>query len=217
MNLTKLPRAIFAFFLVSIISFAAFAQDIAQRYLLQPSDEITVQYRYTPEFDQTVKLQPDGFVSLEVIGDVKLGGLTISQARELITSQAKIRLKDPEIAISLKEFEKPFFIVAGEVVKPGKFELHDNVTALQAVMLAGGFKDQAKSSQVIVFRRISPGLSETRVLDLRNASRKGGRFQDLTLLPGDMLMVPQNTIARIERYMKAANVGLFFNPLQWLF
>jgi polysaccharide export outer membrane protein len=184
---------------------------------LQAGNEITVQYRYTPEFDQTVKLQPDGFVSLAVIGDVKLGGLTINQARDLITSQAKVRLKDPEIALALKEFEKPFFIVAGEVVKPGKFELHDNVTALRAIMLAGGFKDQAKPSQVIVFRRLNSGLSETKLLDFRGVARKGGKFEDLTLLPGDMLMVPQNIITRIERYMKAANVGLFFNPLQFLF
>jgi polysaccharide export outer membrane protein len=195
----------------------ALAQDAGQRYVLRSGDEITVQYRYTPEFDQTVRVQPDGFVALEIIGDIKLGGLTISQGRDLIIEKAKVRLKDPEISLSLKEFEKPFFVVAGEVIKPGKFDLHREVTALQAIMLAGGFKDQAKASQVIVFRRIESGLSETHVLNFSQAARKGGKFQDLPLQPGDMLMIPQNTITRVERYMKVANVGLFFNPLQWLF
>lgn len=201
--------------LLVTVSAGALAQGMGARYTLLPGDEITIQYRYTPEFDQTVKIQPDGFVSLEIIGDVKLAGLTISQAQGLIVEKAKSRLKDPEVAVALKEFEKPFFVVAGEVSKPGKFELHDEVTALQAIMLAGGFKDQAKASQVIVFRRINSDLSETKMLNLKNAVQKGGRFQDLTLQPGDILMVPQNTITRIERYMKAANVGLFFNPLQW--
>src|SRR5215207_4194376 len=99
----------------------ALAQDAGQRYVLRPGDEITVQYRYTPEFDQTVKVQPDGFVALGIVGDMKLGGLTIRQARDMIIEKAKVRLKEPEVSLSLKEFERPFFVVAGEVVTPGKF------------------------------------------------------------------------------------------------
>ena len=209
-------KALHAICLMILTVSVAWAQDTAKRYTLQPGDEVTIQYRYTPEFDQRIKVQPDGYVSLEVVGDVKLSGLTIHQARELIVEKAKARLKEPEVALSLKDFEKPFFVVAGEVAKPGKFELHDNLTAMQAIMLAGGFKDQAKASQVIVFRRLNSELSETKILNFKSASQKGGKFQDLTLQPGDMLMIPQNNITRIERYMKVANVGLFFNPLQWL-
>lgn len=214
MNLKRLASLIC---LGVVISMPALAQTQNSRYLLQPGDEIVVQYRYTPEFNQTVKIQPDGYVSLEIVGDIKVGGLAIRQALEIITAQAKNRLNDPELTLSLKEFEKPFFVVAGQVAKPGKFELRDNVTALQAIMLAGGFSDQAKASQVVVFRRLNSGISEVKVLNFKNAAQKGGTFQDLTLQSGDMLMVPQNAITRIERYMKAANVGLFFNPLQWLF
>ena len=216
MRLTKTLCAVYAISLVIAISLTAFAQDITQRYVLQPGDEITVQYRYTPEFNQTLKIHPDGFVSLEVTGDTKIGGLTVHQALELIIEKAKVRLKDPEITLALKDFEKPFFVVTGEVAKPGKFELRDNVTALQAIMLAGGFKDQAKSSQIVVFRRLNSELSEIKLLNFKRVAKKGSKFQDLTLQPGDMLMVPQNTITRIELYMKAANVGLFFNPLLWL-
>jgi polysaccharide biosynthesis/export protein len=212
-----MAKAIKLVYLMVLVSTMALAQDANQRYVLRAGDEITVQYRYTPEFDQTVKVQPDGFVALEIVGDIKLGGQTIGQARDMIIEKAKVRLKDPEVSLSLKEFEKPFFVVAGEVIKPGKFDLHKEVTALQAIMLAGGFKDQAKASQVIVFRRVESGLSETHVLNFSQASRKGGKFQDLPLQTGDMLMIPQNTITRLERYMKVANVGLFFNPLQWLF
>lgn len=212
----KVTKVIKLICLVVTVSTAVFAQEVGQRYVLRAGDEISVQYRYTPEFDQTVKVQPDGFVSLEIVGEVKFGGLTLGQARELITEKAKVRLNDPEIALALKDYEKPFFAVAGEVAKPGKFDLQKGTTALQAIMLAGGFKDQAKASHVIVFRRLESGLSETHVLDFNQATRKGGKFQDLPLQTGDMLMVPQSTLTRIERYMKAVNVGLFFNPFQWL-
>jgi polysaccharide export outer membrane protein len=212
-----MSKAINLVCLVILASTVALAQNAGQRYVLRSGDEVTVQYRYTPEFDQTVKVQPDGFVALAIVGDIKVGGLTITQARDLIVEKAKVRLKDPEVSLALKEFEKPFFVVAGEVVSPGKFDLHRQVTALQAVMLAGGFKEHAKSSQVIVFRRIESDLSETHVLNFSRASRKGGKFQDLPLQPGDMLLVPENTITRIERYMRVANVALFINPLEWIF
>lgn len=189
----------------------------AKRYPLQPGDEVAVQYRYTPEFNQTVKVQPDGFVTLEIIGEIKLGGLNLTEAQDLIVDKAKTRLKDPVITLTLKEFERPYFVVAGEVPKPGKFEFREHVTALQAVMLAGGFKEQAQTSQIILIRKTGTDRSEVKLLNLKHIAKQGGEVADLPLQPGDMLMVPQNTITRVERYLKAANIGMFINPLQWIY
>ncbi|MGC2107978.1 MAG: polysaccharide biosynthesis/export family protein, partial [Candidatus Korobacteraceae bacterium] len=77
------------------------------RYRLQPTDVVEVHYRYTPEFDQTVTVQPDGFVTLQIVGDLKLQGLTLDQTKAAILEKASSRLKDPEITIVLKDFEKP--------------------------------------------------------------------------------------------------------------
>ncbi len=184
------------------------------RYLLNPGDVLEVQYRYTPEFNQTVTIQPDGFVSLEIVSDVKVGGLNLEQARALLLEKASVRLKDPEITLILKEFQKPYFVVAGEVVQPGKFEMREKVTALQAVMLAGGFKNSAKSSQIVLFRKINSDTAEVRLLNLKSVKKTGDLENDITLNPGDMLLVPENRLTKIERYMKLANVGLFFNPLE---
>lgn len=184
------------------------------RYLLNPGDVLEVQYRYTPEFNQTVTIQPDGFVSLEIVSDVKVGGLNLEQARALLLEKASVRLKDPEITLILKEFQKPYFVVAGEVVQPGKFEMREKVTALQAVMLAGGFKSSAKSSQIVLFRKINSDTAEVRLLNLKSVKKTGDLENDITLNPGDMLLVPENRLTKIERYMKLANVGLFFNPLE---
>src|SRR5712671_6954569 len=118
-----------------------------QRYRLQPGDVFEVQFRYSPEFNQTVTVQPDGYVSLEVGGDLKVAGLTIEQARLAILKKASARLQDPVATIVLKEFQKPYFVIAGEVSLPGKIEMRERVTALQAIMLAGGTKEGARSSQ----------------------------------------------------------------------
>src|SRR2546421_11710593 len=95
---------------------------IEERYRLQPGDVLEVQYRYSPEFNQTITIQPDGYVSLEIGGDVKVGGLTVEQARQAILRRASQRLQDPEATLILKEFQKPYFVVAGEVAQPGKIE-----------------------------------------------------------------------------------------------
>src|ERR1035437_7958173 len=67
------------------------------RYRLQPTDVLEIHYRYTPEFDQTVTVQPDGFVPLQIVGDLKLQGLTLDQVKAALLAKAGLRLKDPEI------------------------------------------------------------------------------------------------------------------------
>src|SRR2546430_10484618 len=91
-----------------------------ERYRLQPGDVLEVQYRYSPEFNQSVTIQPDGYVSLQIGGDVKVAGLNVEQARQLILRKAGERLREPEAIVILKEFQKPYFVVAGEVNHPDK-------------------------------------------------------------------------------------------------
>jgi polysaccharide export outer membrane protein len=183
-----------------------------ERYRLQPGDVFEVQYRYSPEFNQTVTVQPDGYVSLELGGDLKIAGLTIEQARAVILKKAATRLQDPVATIVLKEFQKPYFVIAGEVSLPGRIEMRERVTALQAIMLAGGMKEGARSSQVVVFRRINTDTAEVKLLNLKNIRRTSDLENDLTLQPGDMVFVPRDKISKIERFMKLASVAAFMAP-----
>jgi polysaccharide export outer membrane protein len=180
------------------------------RYRIQPSDVLEVHYRYTPEFDQTVTVQPDGFVNLQIVGDVKLQDLTLDQVKAAILVKASLRLKDPEITLVLKDFEKPYFMVGGEVANPGKFEMRGPVNAIQAIAMAGGFKTaSAKHSQVILFRRVGPDLAQTEILNVKAAMQPSAREPLADLHPGDLLIVPQNRISKIERFVKWANIGTY--------
>ena len=182
------------------------------RYRLQPGDVMEVQYRYSPEFNQTVTVQPDGYVTLEIGGDLKVAGFTIEETRQAILRQASKRLQDPVATIVLKEFQKPYFVVAGEVASPGKIEMRERVTAIQAIMLAGGMKETAKSSQVVVFRQINSDVAEVKVLNLKSIRRTSDLENDLTLQAGDMVFVPRDRISKIERFMKLASVAAFMAP-----
>jgi polysaccharide export outer membrane protein len=183
-----------------------------ERYRLQPGDVFEVQFRYSPEFNQTVTVQPDGYVSLEVGGELKVAGLTIEQARAAILKKASARLQDPVATIVLKEFQKPYFVIAGEVSLPGKIEMRERVTALQAIMLAGGMKEGARSSQVVVFRRINTDTAEVKLLNLKSIRSTSDLENDLTLQPGDMVFSPHDKISKIKQFMKLANVAAFMAP-----
>ena len=184
-----------------------------ERYRLQPGDVLEVQFRYSPEFNQTVTVQPDGYVSLEIGGDLKVAGMTIEQTRLAILRKASTRLQDPVATVILKEFQKPYFVVAGEVATPGKIEMRERVTAIQAIMLAGGLKEGAKASQVVVFRKLnSSDLAEVKLLNLKSIRRTSDLENDLTLQPGDMVFVPRDKITKIERFMKLASVAAFMAP-----
>ncbi len=182
------------------------------RYRLQPGDVLEVQFRYSPEFNQTVTVQPDGYITLEIGGDLKVAGFTIEQTRAAILRQARTRLQDPVATIVLKEFQRPYFVVAGEVNQPGKIEMRERVTAIQAIMLAGGMKETAKSSQVVVFRKINSDVAEVKLLNLKNIRRTSDLENDLTLQAGDMVFVPRDKISKIERFMKLASVAAFMAP-----
>lgn len=184
-----------------------------ERYVLHSGDVLDIQYRYTPEFNQTVTVQPDGFVSLEIGGDVKVSGRNLEQVRSIILAKARMRLASPELVVVLKEFQKPYVVVAGEVAQPGKLEMREDLTALQAVLLAGGFKDSAKSSQVLVFRKLNASTAEVKSLNFKSLKQTGDLENDLTLQPGDMILVPRNRLSKIERYVRIASLATFLNPL----
>jgi polysaccharide biosynthesis/export protein len=183
------------------------------RYLLQPNDVLEVRYRYTPEFNQIVTVQPDGFCALEVTGDLRLQGLTVEQARMEILEKSTKRLKDPEIAVALQEFEKPYFVVGGEVGHPGRFDLRGNMSPVEAIAVAGGFKNSSKHSQVILYRRVGADLGESKILNLKAPMNAPDLEAAFDMRSGDVLIVPQNTVSKIERYIKWANLGVAWNPL----
>jgi len=110
------------------------------------------------------------------------------------------------------DFEKPYFIVGGEVGHPGKFELRGDTTTTQAVAIAGGFTESAKHSQVWLFRRVSNDWVETQRLDLKKMLKNGNLQEDAHLRPGDMLYVPKNALSKMKHFIPVTTLGTYLNP-----
>src|SRR6202022_2135039 len=88
------------------------------RYTIHPSDSLELTFMLTPEFNQTVTVQPDGYITLREVGDLQAAGRTLPELTESIkTAYSKI-LRDPVISVDPKDFEKPYYVVGGQVGKP---------------------------------------------------------------------------------------------------
>ena len=182
------------------------------RYQLCKGDTFDLTFPFTPEFNQTVTVHPDGFIALTSLGDMYVAGKTVPQLKEsLQTAYARI-LHDPVINVVLKDFEKPYFIAGGQIGHPGKYELRDDTTLTEAIAIAGGFTGNSKHSQVLLFRRVSSEWSRARILNVKRMFEGGNLTEDLHLQPGDMFFVPQNRISKIKPWIPNQYIGLALNP-----
>jgi polysaccharide biosynthesis/export protein len=184
-------------------------------YRLCRSDELDVSFTLSPGLNQSVTVQPDGYVWLRDAGLVSAQGVTLPEFNEAIRQAYRGYLHDPQVAVALKNFEHPYFIAGGEVARPGKFELRANTTALEAVEMAGGFTQQAKHSQVILFRRVNDELVESHVLNLKKMLKDAKLDEDPLLQPGDLLFVPQNAISKIARFLSRPALSMYVNSAQF--
>jgi polysaccharide export outer membrane protein len=183
------------------------------RYRLCKSDIFDLNFPFTPEYNQlAVTVQPDGYVSLLGVGELHVEGLTVPElTQSLRQAYAKI-LRDPVITVALRDFDKPYFIVGGQVAHPGKYDLRGDTTVTQAVAIAGGFNDSAKHSQVLLFRRVSNEWVEAKKLDVKQMLRAANLSEDLHLRPGDMLFVPKNAVSKIRPWIPYPSLGMYVNP-----
>lgn len=180
------------------------------RYRLCASDVIALTFPLTPEFNQTVNIQPDGFASLMGAGDVRLEGLTTEESVQAIgTAYSKV-LRNPMVTVELKDFNKPYFVVGGQVHQPGKYDLRGYTTASQAIAIAGGFNEAAKHSQVLLFRRVNNDWFEVKNLNLKRILRGQEIGEDPEIRTGDMLFVPQNAISKIKKFLPNSGVGTYY-------
>jgi polysaccharide biosynthesis/export protein len=181
-----------------------------ERYHLHAGDTLLLEYRLSPELNQTVTIGPDGYVDLNIAGAVKLQGLTLGEARDLILQLDSSRLNDPELNLQLKDFQRLYVVVAGQVVNPSKIEMREDMTAIQAIMLAGGFRDSAKESKIVLFRRLNSksDMAEVHVLNLHHIHKTAQLENDMSLQPGDILYVPENAATQFGKIMRIPNFSM---------
>ncbi len=186
-------------------------------YVIRNSDELDIKFFYNPELDENVVVRPDGKISLQLVDDVRAAGLTPSELDDVLTARYSQELRTPAVTVIVRTFAGDRVFVGGEVETEQLLDLRAGLTALQAVIEAGGFTEGAKPSETILIRKGSGGRPTPMLVNLNNVIGSGG--SDVELRADDVVFVPKTTIARankwVEQYISRLilfrGVGLNYN------
>ena len=165
---------------------------IASRdYRIGPDDLLEVQVFGVDSLTRSVRVNSRGFISLPLIGNLQVGGLTAQQAEALVVSKlAESYLQDPQVSLFIKEYTSQRVTIEGAVNRPGVYPLHGTTTLLQALAVAGGQGSLSDMSEVMLFRADSTGRRETLVYDVERI--RGGEMSDPEVLNEDLIVVKRS-------------------------
>jgi polysaccharide biosynthesis/export protein len=184
------------------------------RYRLHAGDTFDVDFTLSPEFNQTVAVQPDGYASFKAVGTIFVQGKTIPELTEAIRTAYVQVLHEPLVVVVLKDFEKPYFVATGQVARPGKYDLRTDLTLAEALAIAGGVNDKAKITSIVLYHRTEGGFAGT-VFNLKKLLSARNLSEDPRLQPGDLVYVPQNTFSHFRPFLPTASMGAYYNPTRY--
>ena len=180
------------------------------RYKVQNQDALLLSFPLSPELNQTVTVQPDGYINLQSAGSLHIQGLTVPEVVDALLKAYSGILHDPIINVDLEDYQKPFFTVSGQVGKPGQYELRENISVAEGIAVAGGLAATAKT-QVLLFHRTSQDMFEVKKFNLKDILNGRHLDEDATLKPGDMVFVPEKAITHFRKYVPYTfNMGAYF-------
>jgi len=179
------------------------------RYIIQRQDVLQLTFPLSPEINQTVTVQPDGYINLQNGRSVHAQGLSVPELGDAIKTAYAGILHKPIVNVDIKDFQKPFFTVSGQVGKPGQYVLREDITVAEAIAVAGGLAPTAKS-QIFLFHRTSDQWFEVKKVNLKDVLRGKDMNEDATLKPGDMIFVPETFITKFRKYVPySVNAGTY--------
>lgn len=183
-------------------------QEHDPRYKIRESDVFDISFELSPEYNQAgVVVQPDGFITLRGLGDLKVQGETVPQLIDTLAQAYSKVLNHPIISVVLRDFQKPYFVADGQLLRPGKYELRGDITLTEGIAIAGGFLESAKHSQVLLFRKVNDEWMSAKIINVKKMEALGNLKEDPYLHPGDMLFVPKNRLSKIKPFIPNTAVG----------
>ena len=160
---------------------------VSADYRLVPGDKLRVDVYKDQNLSQSLQIRPDGKITLPLLGDVAAAGKTPTELREALAQSLKQYITEPVVTVIVVESVPPVIYVMGEVNAAGPQPLNGQMTVLQALATAGGFKDFAKTKEIRILRKTPRGV-ETIRFNYNEASKGNG--QVAYVQPGDTIIVP---------------------------
>ena len=172
-------------------------------YVIGPEDMLQISVWKNETLSRLVPVRPDGKISMPLLHDVQAAGLTAMQLRDKLAAGLAEYMPNPEISVIVNEVRSFRVSVLGEVNKPGVLQLKSTTTILEALAMAGGFRDFASPGKIVIFRKDESGNTKkirfnynravgnsTVSLDSLMGAGAPSEEQNPTLKSGDVIVVP---------------------------
>jgi polysaccharide export outer membrane protein len=153
-------------------------------------DILSVQVWREPELSRVVAVRPDGGISLPLVGEVTAAGKTPLELQKKLTELLGNYMKSPEVSVMVQDTRSQRFSIIGQVTRPGTYPLSKPITVLDALALAGGFRDFAKTEKMFVLRTNADGSRQKILVSYKKIVSVNGTAQNVELQVHDTLVIP---------------------------
>jgi polysaccharide export outer membrane protein len=158
-------------------------------FVIGNDDVLAINVWKEPDISRSIPVRSDGKISLPLVGEVQAAGLTPLMLEKDIATKLKSYIAEPEVTVMVQQVNSQKFNILGQVAKPGTYVIANSPTVLDAIALAGGFRDFAKRKSIYVLRHSATG--DTRLpFNYKDVSQGKNMTQNIKLQPGDTIIVP---------------------------
>ena len=175
-----------------------------EAYRIGRGDKLSIKFFSHPELNETdLLVRPDGFISPQIINEIRAEGQTVAELRTALERAYNEILLQPIITVSVVDFVTPRIFVGGQINKPGRYDIREAGTLVQAIFLAGGFTANARRSMVIHARPNGQGDWQIQTANVMKILERKGTEKDLVLQDGDYVFVPDSKIYQLNKAVEA--------------
>lgn len=207
MNFKEFLIIPFLLFVSLTFSFAQNNTDKDYSYAVGPKDLLSISVFDVPELNMTVRVSQDGTITLPLLGQIEVGGLTLAELeRKLTALLEKSYLKNAQVTVFIKEYQSRQVSIIGAVSKPGNYELIGKQTLLQMLSTAGGLTREA-AGRIIILRHYPRGIVDSLSIDLEALMSSGNPELNIPILSDDIINVPGEVFADIFIFGQVNHAG----------
>ena len=159
-------------------------------FVIGNDDVLAISVWKEPDVSRSVPVRSDGKISLPLVGEVQAAGRTPLNLEQEIATKLKSYVSDPEVTVIVQQINSQKFNILGQVGRPGSFPLTNSMTVLDAIAVAGGFRDFAKQKSVYILRQNPDGTQSRLPFNYKKVVKGEDAAQNVKLQPRDTIIVP---------------------------
>ena len=159
-------------------------------FVIGNDDVLAINVWKEPDVSRSVPVRSDGKISLPLVGEVQAAGRTPLTLEQDIAAKLKNYIGEPEVTVIVQQINSQKFNILGQVTRPGTYPISNSATVLDALALAGGFRDFAKQKSIYILRQNPDGTQKRLPFNYKDVVKGKNPEQNIKLQPRDTIVIP---------------------------